>query len=221
MPRPSQKKPARAGSTDTKTRRLTPEARRTQILDAATPMVVQLGSLPLPLEQLARLAGTSKALIYTYFPTQFDLFNAMLERELQNLALSGLDTASQVNDLEQASILCALLYFEHVARCGPLLHILMTDRYMSKHIDAAILNNCDVLLQRLIKLAKAALPLSEAEIRAAIEMMTAIPEEAGRLVFHQELDRTTARQICHSLIASSLKALRSPDRVAIPADEIA
>ena len=167
----------------------------------------------MPLEQLARMAGASKALIYTYFPTQYTLFNSLLDRELRSLALAGLDTASQVNDLEQAAILCGMLYFEHVARCGPLLHILMTDLYMSGHVDRPILETCEGALARLTRLATNVLPLTAAEIRAAIEMMTSIPEESGRLVFHEELDRTTARQICHGLIVSSLKALHSPDRV--------
>ena len=218
---PSKPKTKTSAAATPKGKRLSPELRQTQILDAAARLVVEQGFLPLPLEQLARKAGASKALIYTYFPTQYALFNALLERELQSLALAGLDTASQVKDLEQASILCGMLYFEHVARCGPLLNILMTDMYMEGQIDSALVEARDRLLARLVHLATDQLPLTEAEIRAAVEMMTAIPEESGRLVFHNELDRTTARQICHGLIVSSLKALRSPDAVAIPADQVA
>jgi len=199
-----------------KSRRLSPELRRSQILDATAPLIVQQGYLPLPVEQLARAAGASKALIYTYFPTQFDLFNALLEREIESLKLAGFDTASRVEDLDQAAILCAMMYFDHVARCGSLLHILITDLYMHGHVAPSWQAQLDLLDDRLLKLAKKALPLSDAEIHAAMEMVAAIPEEAGRLVFHRELDPTTARQICHSLIASSLKALRAPNKVVIP-----
>lgn len=197
-------------------RRLAPELRRSQILDAAARMVVEQGYLPLPIEQLARAAGASKALIYTYFPTQYELFNALLDREMQSLALAGLDTASRVEDLDQAAMLCAMMYYENVARSGPVLHILMTDLYMKGHVEPRLLEQRNALMQRLLKLASGSLPLSEPEIYASIEMMAAIPEESGRLVFHGELDPTTARQICNGLIASSLKALRSPAKVAIP-----
>lgn len=199
-----------------KGRRLAPELRRAQILDAAARMVVEQGYLPLPIEQLGRLAGASKALVYAYFPTQYALFNALLEREFQSLTLAGFDTASRIGDLDQAAQLCAIMYYEHVARSGPLLHILMTDLYMKDHIELRLRQQRDAVLQRLLALATPALPLSEAELVAAIEMMTAIPEEAGRLVFSSELDATTARQICNGLIASSLKALRAPAQVSIP-----
>jgi AcrR family transcriptional regulator len=202
--------------TPLKARRLSPEMRRIEILETAGRLVVEQGYLPLALEQLARNAGTSKALIYTYFPTQYALFNALLHRELEGLAVSGLETASRVEDLDQAAVLCAMLYFEHVARNGPLLNILLTDLYMAGHFDSEVQQARTAIMSRLKSLAEKVLSLSEQEIYAAIEMMTAIPEEAGRLVFHQELDQTTARQICHGLIVSSLKALRHPEAVVIP-----
>lgn len=215
MPRTATQKTSK-NPAPSKGRRLAPELRRAQILDAAARMVVEQGYLPLPIEQLGRLAGASKALVYAYFPTQYALFNALLEREFQGLALAGFDTASRIGDLDQAAQLCAIMYYEHVARSGPLLHILMTDLYMTDHIEPRLLQQRDAVMQRLLALAAAELPLSEAEIVAATEMMTAIPEEAGRLVFHDELDPTTARQICNGLIASGLKALRAPEKVPIP-----
>jgi len=214
MPRASRAK--EKNSTAPRGRRLSPELRRSQILDAAAQLVVQQGYLPLPVEQLGRAAGASKALIYTYFATQYDLFNALLEREVASLKLAGLETASRVDDLDQAAILCAMMYFDHVARWGPLLHILLTDRYMHEHLAENLQSELSTFAGRLLKLAKQTLPLSDAEIQAAVEMVAAIPEEAGRLVFHRELDATTARQICNGLITSSLKALRAPNKVAIP-----
>ncbi len=199
-----------------KTKRLAPEVRRAQMLDTAAKMIVEQGYLPLPLEELARQVGASKGLIYAYFPTQYDLFNALLEREIHSLLLGGLDTASQVQDLEQAAVLCAMLYFEHVARSGPLLNILTTDLYMAGHLSPQVRHSCDAIAERLTRLAASQLPCTQEEIHAAIEMMTAIPDEAGRLVFHRELDQTTARQICRSLTLSCLKALRAPEKVIVP-----
>ncbi len=199
-----------------KSKRLAPEVRRAQILEAAARMIVEQGYLPLSVEQLAREIGASKALIYTYFPTQFALFNALLQKELDGLALGGLDVASSIDDLDKAAVLCAMLYFEHVARNGPLLSILLTDLYMSGQFDAKVLQSRGRIIRRLKTLAQQELPLSEQEIDAAIDMLTAIPEEAGRLVFHKELDQMTARQICHGLMASGLKALRAPEKVVIP-----
>lgn len=211
----TRKKTGKTGS-EKKAKRLSPEVRRAQILEAAARMIVEQGYLPLSVEQLARQVGASKALIYTYFPTQYDLFNTLLQKELDGLALGGLDTASSVEDLEKAAVLCAMLYFEHVARNGPLLSILLTDLYMAGHFGIQVLQSRGRIIGRLKALAQRTLPLSEQEVDAAIDMLTAIPEEAGRLVFHRELDQMTARQICHGLIVSGLKALKAPDKVVIP-----
>ncbi len=194
-------------------RRLAPADRKTQLLDAAARLIVEQGFLPLNMERLAEAAGVSKALVYSYFATPHQLFNDLLDREMSGLLQGGLATASQVADLDQAAVLCAMFYFEYVSRSGPLLHILLSDRYMAGHVAPHAIGLRNGLRRRLTRLASSTLPLSKKEILAAIEMIIAIPEEAGRLVFHRELDAAVARQTCHSLVLSSLHALRTPDRV--------
>jgi AcrR family transcriptional regulator len=190
-----------------KRQRLSPAVRKAHILDAAAGLIVQQGFLPLPMEGLARAAETSKALIYTYFPTQYDIFNSLLLRELAALKIAGLDTASSVRDLNQSVLLCAMLYFEHVAQSGPLLHILSTDLYMRGHINDELVQAGKALLDRLTMTAHATLSLSEQEMLAAIEMLAVIPQSAGGLVFHKELEPAVARQICHTLVLSGLGTL--------------
>jgi AcrR family transcriptional regulator len=204
------KQPATVSSdVGAKRKRLTPAVRRTHILDAAALLIVEQGFLPLPIERLARAAGTSKALIYTYFPTQYDIFNGLLHRELTALTIAGLDTASSVKDLDQAVLLCAMLYFEHVAQSGPLLHILITDLYMAGHITRELSQTGEAMLGRLTRIARDALSLSEKETRAAIEMIAVVPQNAGSLVFYKEIEPTVARQACHTLVLSCLTTLRS------------
>ncbi|HYM36716.1 MAG TPA: TetR/AcrR family transcriptional regulator [Steroidobacteraceae bacterium] len=192
--------------------RLSPEARRMQILDSAAKMIVKQGYLPLPIEQLAQSMGISKALIYAYFPDQYALFNHLLERELSGLLTGGLDITSDVQDIEQSTVLSAMLYFEHVARLGPLLNILLSDRYMSGHFELRLLRTRNLILQRLGKQAAKKLRLREHDALAAIQMMTAIPEELGRLVFVGQLDTLIAQQLCRQMILSSMHALRDTER---------
>jgi AcrR family transcriptional regulator len=192
-------------------KRLSPELRRAQMMDAAAQLVLEQGYLPLPIEHLARTAGSSKALIYTYFPTQYDLFNALLERELNALATAGLITASEVGDLEQAAVLCGMVYFEHVARSGPLLQILTADLYMSGHENERLVGECNALRERLARLVHKTLGLPLREAQAAVEMMIAIPLESGSLVFVRDTPPEVGRAMCRALLSSSLEALRSPE----------
>ena len=182
-----------------------------QIMDAAARLVVEQGFLPLPTERLAREAGTSKALIYAYFPTQYDLFNALVEREWHSLATAGLVAASEIKDLQQAANLCAMMYFEHVSRVGPLLQILTADLYMSGHEDEQLTRECAALRRRLARLIQSTLQLPLKEAEAAIEMMIAIPAEAGSLVHAKRVDAQVGRDLCRTLISSSLRALQSPE----------
>jgi len=194
-------------------KRLHPDDRKWRLLDSAAQLIVAQGFLPVNMERLAEVAGVSKALVYSYFATPYELFNALLERELSSLLQGGMTTAAGVADLDQAAVLCAMLYFENVARSGALLQILLSDRYMSGHISAPALRARNGLRRQLARLAARTLPLSRKEILGAIEMITAIPEEAGRLVFHREIDAAIARQTCHALVSSALRALRDPNRV--------
>jgi AcrR family transcriptional regulator len=199
-------------SESAKRTRLSPEARTAQIVDAAARMIVVQGFLPLPMEGLAKSVGISKALIYAYFPDPHALFNHLLERELKGLLTGGLDIASQVPDIEQAAVLCSMLYFEHVARLGPLLNILLSDRYMSGHIEHRLLRQRNLIMQRLARQAAKELRLSKGEAMAAMEMLSAIPEETGRLAFSGQVDTLAAQQTCRQMIISSVRALRDPDR---------
>lgn len=223
---PAKKRPVSAKSRPTAParhrarKRLSSDDRKSQLLDCAAGLVVAQGFLPVNMERLGEVAGVSKALVYSYFATPHDLFNVLLEREMTGLLQGGMATASRVADLDQAAVLCAMLYFEYVARSGPLLHILLSDRYMSGHAVAQVVRLRSSVLRRLTQLASRTLPLSKQEILGAIEMITAIPEEAGRLVFHREIDAAVARQTCHMLVLSSLQALRSPDR-AIAGEHVA
>src|SRR6185295_7375665 len=176
-------------------KRLASEQRRDQLLDAAAHLVVEQGFLPLPLERLARNAKVSKALIYAYFPTQYDLLNAVLARELSALAAAGLESASQGKVLEAVTLDCAMLYFDHVVRWGPLLHILLSDRYLAGRLDREAIRKRDRIVRRIARLAHSSMRLPAKEIVAGINLILAIPEEAGVLAFHRELDLALARDL--------------------------
>jgi AcrR family transcriptional regulator len=188
--------------------RLTPQARRTQLMDAAGALAIELGYLPLPPERLSREAGVSKALIYAYFPTQRDLFNAVLARQFEALAAAGLGQASCNGDLLDAAQACSQIYFEQIARHGPLTHLILRDHLMVAHISADNRRFRDRIILRLARLARRELRLPAKETIAAINLVTTIPEQAGRLAWSGEMERDRARLLMSELVASSVAALR-------------
>lgn len=65
--------------------RLEPEARQAQILDYAARLVAEEGFSGFSMERVARDAGVSKALVYTYFPNQTQLLRSLLKRDLERI----------------------------------------------------------------------------------------------------------------------------------------
>ena len=197
-------------------KRLTSDVRRDQLLDAAARLVVEQGFLPLPTERLARGANVSKALIYAYYPTQYDLLNALLAREVDALSSGGLDVGSRGTVLEAVMLDCVMLYFDHVVRLGPLLHILLSDRYLAGRLDREAMRKRDRIVRRIVRLARRSLRLSVKEIVASVNLILAIPEEAGALAFHRELDIAVARDLCRTLSLSGLAGLKTCERAPTP-----
>jgi AcrR family transcriptional regulator len=186
--------------------RLAPEARRAQLIEAAGRVALELGCLPISLQALSRAAGASKALIYAYFSTQHDLFNAVLARQFAQLAEAGLEGASQRPTLREAAQACALIYFEHIAAQGPLIHLILRDQFMAGRVDAANRRFRDRVVLRLARLARRELKLSAKENVATLSLVTTIPEQAGALAWSGEMDRGRARELMIDLVASSLRA---------------
>jgi AcrR family transcriptional regulator len=185
--------------------RLTPEARRGQLVDAAAALALEQGFLPAPPERLAQAIGVSKALVYAYFPTQHDLFNAVLARALGDLP--ELEAAASTTSLAAAAERCASLYFDHVAANGPLIHLILRDPYMAGHIDVASRTFRDRTIRRLARAARRELALTSKEIVAAINLILTIPEHAGSMAWRGEMEVGSARALCRQLVASSLAAL--------------
>ena len=77
--------------------RLSPDARKDQLLDTATQMIVAAGLQSFSMESLARTAGVSSPLVYNYFASRPVLLKTLLEREFEAYAqeLTGQVNAAQ------------------------------------------------------------------------------------------------------------------------------
>jgi AcrR family transcriptional regulator len=82
-------------------RRLTPQARREQIVDVGAQRFAALPYEQVQMADVAALAGISRALLYRYFPTKRDLFAAVYTRASERLLAAsepvpGLTVVEQV-----------------------------------------------------------------------------------------------------------------------------
>ncbi len=88
----------------TKRTRLSPEARREQILDSAKQSIVSNGLQQFSLKKLAVDAGVSEPLLFHYFSSRIELLQQLLEREFKrstNSLNSSLDGAGSLEEILQ------------------------------------------------------------------------------------------------------------------------
>lgn len=188
--------------------RLAPEVRRRQITEAAAALLLQHGHFPLPMEALAQGAGVSKGLVYGYFPTQWDLANAILAIEIEALASAEFGAAFGTEGLVERAQTCVDIYLRHIAARGPVIPYILRDALMAGHLDAGAAAWRDRILRSFSRLVRRELRLPAAEAVATVVMVIAIPEEMGRLVWQGELGLDRAREMAAQLVASSVAALK-------------
>lgn len=192
--------------------RLSAEQRREQIIDVAERLLVESGHLPLEFERIAQELGVSRTLIYARFSEQRDLINAILRRHFQRLIESGLNEAVSLEAMGDATQRAAELYFLHVARHGPVVGILLRDPYSAEQLEPDLLDRYSHWLRRLTAKLEQELHLGDRADAALLNMLLAIPDEAGRLVYRGQLELDKGRKLCAELLRVSLEALRPSER---------
>ncbi|MEM9624044.1 MAG: TetR/AcrR family transcriptional regulator [Pseudomonadota bacterium] len=96
------KKARTTRTTGAKRTRLSPEARRDQILDAAKQSILKNGLQQLSLKKLAVEAGVSEPLLFHYFSSRLELLQQLLERDFTrsiNALNNSLDGAESLDEI--------------------------------------------------------------------------------------------------------------------------
>lgn len=108
-------------------RRLDPNVRRDEILDATAALVVAEGLTAVNMERIARSASVSKALVYSYFGNQNTLLSELLLREYGAFQREARAAAKDVRGLEAIVRVTTGAYLHHVRARGSLIQRLMLE----------------------------------------------------------------------------------------------
>ncbi|MEZ5151452.1 TetR/AcrR family transcriptional regulator [Rhodococcus zopfii] len=94
-------------------RRLSPDQRRTELLDIGARLFSEHAYEDVRIEEVAELAGVSRGLMYHYFPTKRDFMAAVVQRESDRLlSVTEPDPALSVHDRIAAGLDAYLDYIE-------------------------------------------------------------------------------------------------------------
>ncbi|WP_421932266.1 TetR/AcrR family transcriptional regulator [Phenylobacterium sp.] len=187
--------------------RLTPAARRDQILDVAARVIVQEGLQAATMERVARAAGVSKALVYTYFSTRDVLLGALLQREQAELGDRGMAAALRAETFPDLIVRTTRHYLEHVRDRGPLIAALLADPATAALMEAESKVNRDQTIRYLVRATRRAYGLPLPRAIAAVDLLMAVTGRAGKLVADGELEIETAVDMCLQIAVGGLARL--------------
>jgi AcrR family transcriptional regulator len=106
--------------------RLNPDQRREQLLEHARRLIVDRGMSACSLEEVAIVAGVSKALVYKYFPTRDALLKALVAHEYEILLAHGAWTKPELS-LAEAFRRANLDTFTYLRERGAILREILGD----------------------------------------------------------------------------------------------
>lgn len=187
--------------------RLAPEVRREQILDQAAHLILAEGLYAVSMERLARDIGISKGLVYNYFPTRDALLTALLNREQAELRDRGMASALQAESFEDLIRQTTRLYLEQTRDRGALIAALLADPSVALLMEAENRADRERTVRYFVRAARREYGLPLPVAISAVEMVSAITDQAGRLVADGQLDVETATGMCVALITGGLQSL--------------
>ncbi|MFM8755146.1 MAG: TetR/AcrR family transcriptional regulator [Phenylobacterium sp.] len=187
--------------------RLAPEVRREQILDQAAHLILAEGLYAVSMERLARDIGISKGLVYNYFATRDALLTALLNREQAELRDRGMASALQAESFEDLIRQTTRLYLEQTRDRGALIAALLSDPSVALLMEAENRADRERTVRYFVRAARREYGLPLPVAISAVEMVSAITDQAGRLVADGQLDVETATGMCVALITGGLESL--------------
>jgi AcrR family transcriptional regulator len=182
--------------------------RASEILDIVEARLNADRSATVSMKDIGDAAGASRALVYAYFPDQFRLLDAVLNRHVVKLTEDGLLEAAGFGALIPRAQATAKLYLRHVTKAGFALEIVLREPAVARQLNGEATGFRARLYRRLARQARNELRMPASEALALVQLLAVIPEEAGKMVTTGALTMDEALALCDRLIQSSVDALR-------------
>jgi AcrR family transcriptional regulator len=186
----------RAGSRRPRTR-LAPEARADQLLDVAMAVAVKEGIGAVSMKRIAREAGVSEALAFTYFSGRSELLAAVARRELAAMAAYQRAEIARGDSAASRVRLSTVAYLRQIEARGSSLHLLLS----APEVRLALRPERQArtggpVTTRLNE--RYGVPADFAH--AATQALTAASRRAGRLVATGKISRAAAERLLLAMV---------------------
>ena len=152
-----------------------------QLTLAAHKAFLREGALPIGYGPVADLAGVSRALVYTNFPSPEDLINSVLEWQVNEVESAGMAQTTVPKDFKTSALSNLALYFQHLKQYGPILHMVSQDPYMAGKLSKHYTRFRNKILKSLSRAAIRDLNLRAPAAMSFVILVASLAEEGARL----------------------------------------
>ena len=187
--------------------RLSPEARRNQILNEAARLTLEEGLSAVTMERVARAVPISKGLVYNYFPARAALLAALLHREQADLRDRGMASAMQARNYVDLIRQTTRLYLQQTRDRGALINALLSDPSVAKLMEEGNRAERDRTVRFFVRATRREFGLPLPLAIAVVDMLSAVTDQAGKLVAAGQMDVEPATETCVELITGALANL--------------
>lgn len=195
-------------NTATKPRqRLSPEKRRTLILDCAAEAVSREGVAALSMERIGRDAGISKSLVYNYYPNLTELLSKLLERELRRLRRLQSEAADNATTFEGLIRAITHVYLKYIDERGLLIERLQSEPSVSAVHDPTEYGR-EAAVDYLAEIVIRHFGLPPEIARAATDISFGLPASAGAYLLRHKLPRQTLEDLTVTMILGTITELK-------------
>ena len=192
-----------AGRTRT---RLSPSARRDQLLDHARTMIVNNGLQRFTMEGLAAIAGVSAPLVYNYFKSRSELLQTLLKREYGVFVEAVTSAVSETEDFEDIVRVSVTSNFEHYAP-GNVLPLLLSQPEIAVAVRELREKHGQQVARFLVRAAARQYKLDKQCAQLMVTMSSGASIAASEFAANSGLDRDATIELAVTYIMAGIKQL--------------
>jgi len=186
--------------------RLSPTARRNQLLDTTLTMVIAGGVQAFTMEGLAKTAGVSAPLVYNYFSSRPELLQTLLLREYQRFAEEFRSVAREVKNFEDIVRLSVTSNFDHHAP-GNILPLLLSQPEIASEIKVKRDQHSRQVARFLVRMAAEQYHLDQRQAMMVVSMSSGASIAAAELAASEGLDRNETIQCAVTYILAGIERI--------------
>jgi AcrR family transcriptional regulator len=188
--------------------RLSPEARRDQILDAAKQLIVRHGLEAFSIKKLAIEAKVSEPLLFHYFSSRTVMLQQLLARDFARLVASlnaSLDGADTIDEVLRVYV--AMNYDQYLAES--VINLLLGEPDIAAVIEDEVSQNREIREKMLVSTISTSLDVSKKKAAMLALMASSASISAARFAHKYNVEREEAIQAAIKFVRAGFEAHRT------------